>query len=259
MPERPRVFFSLLAVRLLQWRGEWLSVLLVTLVLPLGLVTALTAFPFATTPATRALLIAASSLLAMLGLALLLLPGQVARMRVGGQVHFFAAFPIDRAGLLASWLVADALVALPGTLLAPMWAAYQVRSTMGITVGQLFAWLLTSVGVLALGNCLGLARLRPSAAQAGGVALFGAMLLGVLMLAVRHPLPWAHLLGVLLPASLGADLAAAALPLSGGHLVVTDFLLLLIYAVGFVWLANRLLPWRAASPAPVQPVPTPQP
>ena len=251
MPERPRVFFPLLTMQLLQLRGEWFTLFLVSLALPMGLVTALTAFPFATTGGQRDLLLGASTLLAPLGGALLVLPGHLAYMRDQGQLRSFAAFPLGRASLLMAWFITFALFTLPGAILTPLWTAHLLHSTASFSWEIAPVWLLSSVTLIAVGGSLGLMGLRHTATLVCGFALYGAMLLGILFLAVPHPSPWARTIALLLPASMSSDLAAACLPLGGGHLVVSDVFFLVLYSSGFAYLAYLRLPWRVeAQPTP---------
>ena len=259
MPERPRTFFPLLTMQLLQLRGEWLALSFASLVLPLGIVTALTAFPFATTNGQRDLLLGASSILATLGCALVVLPGQIARMRDQGQLRYFAAFPVGRVSLLLAWFATFALVALPGSILTPLWTAHLLHLSPSFSWEIGIVWLLSSFALIAVGGSLGIAGLRHTATLASGFAVYGALLLGILFLAVPHPSPWAHTLALLLPASMGSDLAAACLPLSSGHLVVSDLFFLLLYGAGFAYLAYLRFPWRVEAQAKAVTVPTTQP
>ena len=249
MPERPRVFLPLLTMQLLQLRGEWFALCLVSLALPLGLVTALTAFPFASTSGQRDLLLGASSILAPLGGALLVLPGQLAHMRDQGQLRFFAAFPLGRVSLLLVWFIAFAVLTLPGTILTPLWTAHLLHMSASFSWEIVFVWLLSSLALTAIGSSLGLAGLRHTATLACGFAAYGALLLGILFLAVPHPSPWAHTIALFLPASMGSDLAAACLPLSSGHLVGSDLFFLMLYGAGFAYLAYLRLPWRVEAQA----------
>jgi ABC-2 type transport system permease protein len=257
MPEPRRAFATLLMMQLTQLRGAFVEIVLATLVLPLGLVAALTAFPFATTPAQQALLLGASGVLPLAGIALLVVPGQIAHFREQGNISFFASFPVNRVSLLLAWLVAYGLVALPGVALIPLWTMHQLHVPYAFSFGLLVPLVLVYVTLAAIGACLGLAGWRHMAAAGAGVLSYAVSLFGLLFLTVTHPLPLAHTLATLLPATLATDLNAAAFPQNGTHAIATSVLLLLLYAAGFSYLAFRLLPWRKESQVMAAPSPLP--
>jgi hypothetical protein len=258
MPDTQHAFRLLLRLHLLALRRQVLALTLYTLVLPLGFIAALAASPLPATPIQRTDLVALSPELPLLGMAFLVIPPLLAQMRERGQLRFFATLPIHRGVLLRAMLAAAALAVLPGTILAPLWAADLVQRPAPFTVLFGGAIVVVALPLAPLGACIGLSGLRQAAATAWGFVLYGASVGAVILLATTpHLATSARKLAFILPGAAGSDLLAAFLPLSGSRGVLGDLALVLVYTAGAGFLAWRLVPWRRAEQS--DPVPQPNP
>jgi hypothetical protein len=265
MPDARTAFRPLVSMHLRALRGQFAAIMLATVVLPLGIIAALDASPLVGVPLQRTNILALSPLLPLLGMAFLVIPPHLARMRESGQMRFFAALPIHRGVLLRSLLMTGALAVLPGVVLTTIWAMDLLHDQALLAVLPLLALVVAALPLAPLGACIGLVGLRQGTAMVWGVCAYAASVGSLIVLiAAKHLTPAAHNLATILPGSLGSDLVAAFLPLSGSRSVGSDLLGLLLYAGGAAYLAFRLVPWRIAAQAdpeaiPAEPLPAPPP
>ncbi len=124
MTNARRAYWLCLTMQLRGLRESLLTFVLQSVGVPLVLLGGLHAAQLIVTPSQQALAVAGSSVLAMLGIAFLALPGALARMRERGQLGYFAALPLESLPFLLAQLTAYSLLALPAALLAPFAGAY---------------------------------------------------------------------------------------------------------------------------------------
>ncbi len=236
----------------MQWRalrGQRLAITLATLALPLGIITALSDSPLQAALLQRTEIVALSPVLPMLGMAFLVMPPFLARMREQRQILFYATLPIGRLVFLRALLASFTLAALPGIVLAPLLALSLLQVKATFLVGYLLGIVLIGLPLAALGAALGLSGLRQTAATAWGMAAYVVSVGALVLLAASPHLPnTLYNLAFMLPASRGSDLLAAFLPFDGQRQVAGDLLALILYAAGAGFLAYRLLPWRREQP-----------
>ncbi len=264
MPDAHTALRPLVSMHLLALRGQFLTIVLATIVLPLGISAALIAAPLTATPLQRTNVLALSPLLPLLGMAFLVIPAHLAHMREAGQMRFFAALPIHRGVLLRSLLLVAALAVLPGVVLASVGVMDLLHNRALLGVLPLLALVVAALPLAPLGACIGLAGLRQGAATAWGMFAYAVSVGGLIVhIAANHLTPTVNHLTAILPGALGSDLIAAFLPLSGPRSVPADLLGLLAYAGAAGYLAFRLVPWRIearADPAALAPsLPPPAP
>src|SRR6185437_10444365 len=156
MPDSRAAFRPLVGMQLLALRGQILALTLYTIALPLGIVVALCASPLKDTLLQRTEVIALSPVLPMLGMAFLVMPPVLARMREQRQIRFFAALPVGRLVFLRALLAAFTLAALPGIVLAPVLAVLLLHTSISFLVGFVLAVVLAGLPLAPLGACLGL-------------------------------------------------------------------------------------------------------
>lgn len=239
-----RAFRLLLALHLLELRAGVLAVVLGGAALPVALEVALRASGIIQTAAQRALVAGSSGVLAVMGVALLALPGAVARLRAGGQVGYFAALPVGRAPFLASLLAAYGLAALPGAILAPLVAARLFALPLSVNPLVALVFALTAATLLGIGLIVGFAAGGERGAGTVGSLLYLCLLAGPPLLLIPQGLPRAiTTVGTLLPSAVASN--AATMLLRGSFTgVPLDLFFLLTYAVVVFAAADRVVPWH---------------
>jgi hypothetical protein len=251
MPEPRRAFNTLVGLHIRELRGQFVGLLLFTLVVPLAFTLAVHALPqligITTNPAPETNISPSLPLgvvAALLGCTWVVLPQQVAHMRETRQFNFLAGYAIGQGTYLLAALTAYALAALPGVLLVPTLAAYALHEHFTVHPTLLAEVPLGFLALTATGGMLGLLRMSIAATTALTTALYiGA--LGLLTLLSFGITGTPHTLALLAPSSLASDLLSATSFQQPTNSVVADVVGLLIYSVGGGYLVVRLLPWRA--------------
>ena len=265
MLEPRRAFTALVGLHLRELRGQFVALVIFTLALPLAFAAALNALTTLTPsfmPGSQAavvdpvaaserasLILVPTLVMALLGVAWVVLPQQLARMRATQQFGFFAGFAVGRVTYLLALLATYAIAALPGLLVVPAVVAIALRVPLSLSPVLIIVVPLVFVALAATGGALGLARLGEGALTALSTALYAVALGGLWLLAAGLGGTF-HTLVLLIPAALAADLLTATLPHLGTSAVTLDVLGLILYAAGGGYLVYRLLPWRVGTTQP---------
>lgn len=245
MTENLKAFRFLLVLWLLELRAVALATIIGSLALPVLLAGGLRLAHLLATPERNALIVGGSGVVAALSVALLTLPGFVARLRQRGQLGYVAALPVARGPFIFALLIAFGLLALPGVVLAPFLTSLIVPMRLFVSPLTIVLVPLMLLAFNGLGIMWGLMARTEHTAVFGGLVLYIVLLTAPVFLLISHDVPRALTwVAVLLPTGVAGDAAAGLVRDSLGSLPL-DLILLGIYALLTFVAADRALPWPA--------------
>jgi hypothetical protein len=258
MPDPRRAFTTLVGMHLSELRGQFVPMLLFTLVLPLAFAAGLHALlspqsAFAAIGVDEssqgAFIVSASTVATLLGITWVVLPQQFAQMKAAQRFGFFAGFAVGRGTYLLAVLVSYAIATLPGVLSVSEAMVIALHVPLNVSLASLAVVPLGFIALAATGGALGLARLSTAAITAISTSAYF-VALGVLAALAIGATGAAHTLVLLFPPSQAADLLTATLTHLGTSTPAPDVAGLGLYAVGGAYLTYRSLPWRVGATQP---------